>query len=566
MSYLVLARKHRPQTFNEVVEQAHVTTTLKNSISSNRVAHAILFAGPRGTGKTTIARIMAKAMNCAEGPAPEPCNQCTSCIEVTAGKSVDVLEIDGASNNGVEQIRELCENSKYMPAHSRFKIYIIDEVHMLSISAFNALLKTLEEPPSHVMFLFATTEPHKIPITILSRCQRYDLKRISIKSIVGHMANLCNQNNIDIDEKTLEIIAREGTGSMRDSLSLLDQVISCSKESISYDYVLDILGIIDRKILFSLSKAILYGKTANSINILNDLYMRGYEIKKFYMSFLEHFRNLLLISAGSSQAVDASSLEIEDMTEIIKGKSQESLNQILDILFKHEPTIRMSYHPKICFEMILINLTQTKPLLSFEMLIEKLDDLKKNFSSKKTFYEEPEAKPDAESDAKPEAEKYGIISLEDSDDIEAAYLETDTENENAFEDEPIDLTDKNAVLKRMLAIISKNRLGLSSYLKNSKISEISDNGKITLKISGPKFNIDTIMQKKNIEYISNVLSDIFKKKIEAIIIPEAENSGNKHSTKIEEEKLKAYVLNHPLTEEAIKIFKGNLLEIKSITQ
>ncbi|MBW2100561.1 MAG: DNA polymerase III subunit gamma/tau, partial [Deltaproteobacteria bacterium] len=198
MSYLVLARKYRPQTFDQVVKQDHVTRTLMNAISSGRVSHAILFSGPRGTGKTSVARILAKAMNCEKGPAPIPCNTCRSCREITAGNAVDVFEIDGASNNGVDHIRELRENIKYMPAHSPFKIYIIDEVHMLSMAAFNALLKTLEEPPSHIMFIFATTEPHKIPITILSRCQRHDFRRISLDAITSHLESLCIQEEADI--------------------------------------------------------------------------------------------------------------------------------------------------------------------------------------------------------------------------------------------------------------------------------------------------------------------------------------------------------------------------------
>ncbi|WP_054701283.1 DNA polymerase III subunit gamma/tau [Desulfosarcina cetonica] len=231
MGYLVLARKYRPQTFDAVVGQQHVTQTLKNAIKAGRVAHAILFSGPRGTGKTTVARILAKAMNCETGPTETPCNHCRSCMDITAGRGVDVFEIDGASNNSVEQVRELRDNSRYMPAHSRFKIYIIDEVHMLSIAAFNALLKTLEEPPAHVMFLFATTEAHKIPITILSRCQRHDLKRIDLAAVVGHMESLCRQESVAISTNNLWRIARESGGSMRDALSLLDQILPAATAS-----------------------------------------------------------------------------------------------------------------------------------------------------------------------------------------------------------------------------------------------------------------------------------------------------------------------------------------------
>ena len=234
MSYLVLARKYRPQTFEQVIEQAHITRTLTNAISADRVAHAILFAGPRGTGKTTIARILAKAMNCEQGPTPVPCNACRSCDEITGGHGVDVFEIDGASNNSVDQVRELRENIKYMPAHSSFKIYIIDEVHMLSMAAFNALLKTLEEPPAHILFMFATTEPRKIPITILSRCQRHDLRRINLDAISKHMAWICRREGFEIADQSLELIAREAGGSMRDALSLLDQIMTCTRGSLTH--------------------------------------------------------------------------------------------------------------------------------------------------------------------------------------------------------------------------------------------------------------------------------------------------------------------------------------------
>ncbi|MDY6952253.1 MAG: DNA polymerase III subunit gamma/tau, partial [Thermodesulfobacteriota bacterium] len=226
MSYLVLARKYRPQTFEEVVGQDHVTRTLKNAIRADRVAHALLFSGPRGVGKTSVARIMAKAMNCESGPTPSPCNVCRSCREITEGVSLDVFEIDGASNRGINEIRELRENIKYMPSHGRFKIYIVDEVHMLTTEAFNALLKTLEEPPPHVLFFFATTEAHKIPITILSRCQRHNFKRIGLEDILTSLRRVSHEMSFRIDDEGLVLLAREAGGSMRDALSLLDQVMA----------------------------------------------------------------------------------------------------------------------------------------------------------------------------------------------------------------------------------------------------------------------------------------------------------------------------------------------------
>jgi len=346
MSYLVLARKYRPQTFDQVVEQAHITRTLTNAISSDRVAHAILFSGPRGTGKTTVARILAKAMNCKEGPTAVPCNNCRSCNEITAGNAVDVYEIDGASNNSVDQIRELRENIKYMPAHSLYKIYIIDEVHMLSMAAFNALLKTLEEPPAHVMFMFATTEPHKIPITILSRCQRHDFRRISLDSISSHMALLCRQEGFEIAEDSLGVMAREAGGSMRDGLSLLDQIMTCTQGAMSHEQVLDLLGVIDRKILFDLAESILSSDIPAVLDLLDDIYDRGHDIKKLYADLLEHFRDLLVVAMGKKvdKLVDLPSGEIEQLMGQAKRVSTTALGQIFNMLFEEEISIRGNFY------------------------------------------------------------------------------------------------------------------------------------------------------------------------------------------------------------------------------
>ena len=349
--------------------QDHITRTLANAISSDRVAHAILFSGPRGTGKTTVARILAKTMNCKKGPAPIPCNECISCNEITSGRAVDVYEIDGASNNSVDQIRELRENVRYMPAHSLYKIYIIDEVHMLSTSAFNALLKTLEEPPSHVMFIFATTEPNKIPITILSRCQRHDFRRISLESISKHMSLLCSKEGIDIKDESLELIAREADGSMRDALSLLDQVMACLEGTITNDRIVDILGVIDRKNLFAISSAIISGNIPAILDILDDIYVHGHDMKKLYSDLVEHFRNLLVVKMGKkiSKLVDLPAHEIDLMVNQVKTISEVYLNQVFNILFNEETTIRFSAQPKLALEMAFIKMFQIKPALSIEI-------------------------------------------------------------------------------------------------------------------------------------------------------------------------------------------------------
>ena len=379
MGYLVLARKYRPQTFEEVVEQTHVVRTLTNAIQQGRVAHALLFSGPRGTGKTTVARIFAKAMNCVAGPSPCPCNRCRSCHEITGGSAVDVFEIDGASNNSVDQVRELRENIKYMPAHSPYKIYIIDEVHMLSTPAFNALLKTLEEPPAHILFVFATTEPHRIPVTILSRCQRYDFRRIGLASLTKQMQSLCHQEEITLAPESLETIAREAGGSMRDALSLLDQVMACATGPLSHREVLAVLGVVDRSVLTDIGEALLQGEVRHLLGSIATLYDRGHDLKKLYADLLMHFRNLLMIRLNDTaeNLVDLPPAEINLLREQIQPYSPEALNRIFNLLFREEAGVRLSVQPRIALETVLIQICQMKPALPVDDLIVKVDALRR---------------------------------------------------------------------------------------------------------------------------------------------------------------------------------------------
>ncbi|MFW5989756.1 MAG: DNA polymerase III subunit gamma/tau, partial [Desulfosudaceae bacterium] len=381
MTYLVLARKYRPQTFADVIQQEAVTRTLSNAIASDRVAHAVLFTGPRGTGKTTIARILAKAMNCEKGPSPVPCNQCRSCREITAGNAADVFEIDGASNNSVDQVRELRGNIRFMPAHSPYKIYIIDEVHMLSTPAFNALLKTLEEPPAHVMFFFATTEPHKIPATILSRCQRHDLTYVGLDALVDHLDKVCQQEGCRIDPAGLELIARQAGGSVRDALSLLDQALSCAADGLSHDGISEMLGIMDKEALFALTTALLEKDIGQIMAILDKTYQSGLDIKKLYTALMDHIRNLLMVKMGLTTET-LPSLAGQDMERLQRQSEPVSdifLNQILSFLLTREEDLKFSNRPKIAMELTLIKIVQTPPALPMDQLIEKVESLKDRF-------------------------------------------------------------------------------------------------------------------------------------------------------------------------------------------
>ncbi len=384
MSYQVLALKYRPRTFDEVVGQGHVTTTLTNAIASDRVAHAILFTGPRGTGKTTIARILAKAMNCTTGPTPTPCNACKICTAITQGHCADVFEIDGASNNSVDQIRDLRENVTYMPSSATYKIYIIDEVHMLSTAAFNALLKTLEEPPDHVMFIFATTEVHKIPATILSRCQRHDLGRISLSSISDHLQDLCTREEFQVEQQSLDLIAREADGSIRDALSLLDRVLSAGTAGkIAHQSVLDGLGILDRQLLHDISGAIFERNGARLIDIIEQVNSSGIDLKKYYSDLILHFRNLnvIKICGQDSRVANITDTEKEQIFQTVSGLSPGFIHAILQTLLDQESLVKYSSHTKTAVEMVLLKLVHINPGAQIDDIISRLDLLVRHIDS-----------------------------------------------------------------------------------------------------------------------------------------------------------------------------------------
>lgn len=385
MSYQVLALKYRPQTFSEVVGQDHVTTTLTNAISGNRVPHALLLAGPRGTGKTTIARIMAKAMTCQAGPSPLPCNECRICKDIINGHCADVFEIDGASNNSVEQIRELRDNVAYMPSAARYKIYIIDEVHMLSVAAFNALLKTLEEPPDHVLFIFATTEVHKIPATILSRCQRHDLSRVSLDRICAHLGDLCRKEGYTVETEGLELIALEADGSIRDGLSLLDRILSAGPEKeIDRLLVAQRLRVSDRRILFSISSAVLERNGAQLIDLVSKINDSGMDLKEFYSGIIAQFRNLNIIRLCGKESPVLNMIETEklELDQVCRNFPPAYLGMLLDLLLKEESAVRFASHTQTAVEMVLLKMIQIEPEIRLDDIINKVDLLARRMETR----------------------------------------------------------------------------------------------------------------------------------------------------------------------------------------
>ncbi len=377
MSYLVLARKWRPQDFDQVVGQGPVVRILRNAISRNRVPHAMLFSGVRGVGKTTLARIMAKALNCENQDGAPPCNECTSCREITAGTAIDLHEIDGASNRGIDEIRELKENIRFLPTTSRYKIIIIDEVHMLTDPAFNALLKTLEEPPAHVIFMFATTELHKIPVTILSRCQRYELKRVGFGELVSFFKKIAEAEGVDISEAALEMIAREAAGSVRDGLSLLDQVFSFGEDKMTDEDVREVLGVVDSQVFEKLAGALLAGELGAALEILDQVCSAGADLKRFTTDLLHFIRGLVICLETKDPAVliEGSDRELAVLKDLAGRHNRETIFSLFDRLLKGVAEMQYATHPRLVLEMTFARAVQSGQVVPISELIARIDEL-----------------------------------------------------------------------------------------------------------------------------------------------------------------------------------------------
>ncbi len=378
MAYEVLARKWRPKQFEDVVGQEHVTRTLKNAIESGRVAHAYLFVGPRGIGKTSLARIFAKALDCEKGPTATPCCECSMCREIAAGNALDVQEIDGASNNGVDQVRDLRDQVQFAPSHGKFKIIIIDEVHMLSTAAFNALLKTLEEPPPHVKFIFATTEGDKVLPTIISRCQRFDLRRIQTPLIVERLRFICNAEGITSDDDALLAVARGAEGGMRDALSALDQLISFKGGSLTEDDVLAVFGLVSRKSLENLAAAVLKGDMGEILKLVDMFDSAGKDMRRLTVELMEHFRNLLIYQyVGENMAnLDATPEQIHTLAAQAALADSMRVLKIADQLSEMEGRLRYALSVRTLIEMTLIRCARISCAVSLEEVLKRLNAIR----------------------------------------------------------------------------------------------------------------------------------------------------------------------------------------------
>ena len=548
MSYLVLARKWRPQNFDEVEGQEHITRTLKNAVKMGRVPHALLFSGPRGVGKTTMARLLAKALNCEKGATENPCQECSSCKEITKGSSMDVLEIDGASNTGVDDVRQLRESVQYRPSSSRYRIYIIDEVHMLSRGAFNALLKTLEEPPEHVFFIFATTEPHKVPLTIQSRCQRFDFRRIAIKAIVSRLKQIAGSEGIKIQDSGLGLIARQAEGSMRDAISILDQAVSFTGKEISDEKLNELLALVSREHLFNLTRALVMGQARPALEILDLVYEQGYDLKQFLKELIEHFRNLIVAKfvVDDTALVELNDAEIAELKAQANLANEEALGMIFEFLLQAEERMARTEHPKVVLELALVKSASLKQMLLVEELIDRLEQLKTDLKSSSSALarEDFELKPN-------------------SNPVEPEKAEDKTDsgiNKNQLDSSP-------KTWEGFMGFVSQGSPSLAELLKNGKFLG-QDQQKLKLGFAQDDFCLKVLQDPDRLNSINQLLSQYFGQAVElSCEFSEEEKlkstkNQSEHYPGLAKEELRKKLMEHPLVEKAREIFEASLEEIK----
>ncbi len=542
MSYLVLARKYRPQIFKDIIGQSHITQTLQNSISTQRVGHAYLFSGPRGVGKTSTARIFAKALNCKKGSNSEPCNNCIICSEISSGFSLDVIEIDGASNRGIDEIRALRENVKFAPTSYKYKVYIIDEVHMVTTPAFNALLKTLEEPPAHVVFIFATTECHKVPSTILSRCQRFNFRQVSLDEIVRSLKQIVKLEKVEIDEDALYLIAKNAYGSLRDALTILDEVISLNPERIIYENAINILGIIDYRILIDFGEIIAEKDVKKGLVKIEELVNSGYDVSQFVKDLREHFRNLLMIKVTdiSASTSDFSSLINLDSTTLksvelqSKKFSQSDLLTVIDILSNLEGKIKYSDQKRLLLEISMTKLCSA--FISLNQILEKIEILERklNEQSKSLSIAVSTAQLNITEEKKQNSPSNNS-NYECQEPVEPIDLRGNTSTEKSKQNDSVSFSDELEELKNkwnsILKLIDNKKGSLKSFLGTSQPVEII-NGIITLAFNkDDKFCKESVDRKENKELISKSIQEIMHKKfkIKCILVDEQITPVREHS-------------------------------------
>jgi len=542
MSYIVLARKYRPQIFDEVTGQEHITELLKKAIEVKRIAHAYLFCGPRGVGKTSCARIFAKCLNCKEGPALKPCGKCSACLEIAQTNNFDVIEIDGASNRGIDEIRTLRENVKFAPSYGRYKIYIVDEVHMLTTEAFNALLKTLEEPPEHVKFILATTSPNKIPATIISRCQRFDFRRIAIEAIIKKLASICTAEKFKIEEEALFAIAKAASGSLRDSLSILDQLGALSQRNIKADDVFSMLGMVETQLLFDLADCLAKKDCAAALLTLDKIVERGKDIKQLTRDIIEHFRNLMIIKIGGKSLGKLVDYPIATKEVLLSQSDKFLLSEILkaiDIFLEAQETARAMDSLRMPLEVAFAKLTNAA---------------EGNSSAADSTF----AKPAVEE--KPASQKANFARPSPINVLTNQKGQVDfssAKNEEPLEEQPVAVQEEGADFPELTIekiktawdaityAISREKMSAATFLQEGYPFEIKGNKLVIVFSSDAAFHKESLQEKDNLKLIQRIFSEKLRQEI-IIELKTAEHEKANHD-------------HEPILKEALETFKGKVV-------
>lgn len=561
MSYQALYRVWRPQSFMDVVGQEHVTKTLQNALLQEKISHAYLFSGPRGTGKTSAAKILSKAVNCERAPISEPCNECPTCKGITDGTIQDVIEIDAASNNGVEEIRDIRDKVKYAPNVSKYKVYIVDEVHMLSIGAFNALLKTLEEPPKHVIFILATTEPHKIPLTIISRCQRFDFKRITAQAIVGRMKLIVDETGVQCDEQALQVIARAAEGGMRDALSLLDQAISFSQDRVMIDDALTVTGAVSQGFLNKLAHSVMEKNAAAGLECLEELLFQGKDPSRFVEDFILYYRDMLLFKAAPNleESLERVMLD-EEFKALAENIQPEELYELIEVLNKAQQDMRWTNHPRIFLEVAIVKLCQLERRSSseaagdFQPLLQRIDQLEQeiSFLKRNGVAVQEEGQPAVQKKAQRTSRRGFQAPTGKINEI----LKQATKN---------DLMAIKSNWGEMINRLANNQMRSQAALLNEAEPVAASQSAFIIKF---KYEIHCQMAMDNMKFLdilSNILNELLGKRMQLVGVPDEQwqkvredflqsqhDDGTEEASSNEEE---------PLIAEAKKLFGDDLVEI-----
>jgi DNA polymerase-3 subunit gamma/tau len=538
MSYQVFARKWRPQVFEDVVGQGHITRTLQNAISTNRLAHAFLFSGPRGVGKTTTARILAKALNCKEGPTPIPCGKCDPCLETAAGTSVDVIEIDGASNRGIEHIRELRETVKYAPVGGKYKVYVIDEVHMLTNEAFNALLKTLEEPPPHVIFIFATTEPQKIPATIHSRCQRYGFKRIALTEIASKLREITEKEGIKVSDQGLNLIARAAEGSMRDSQSVLDQAVSYSGMEIRNEDLQAILGAVAQETLKTFTDGLLARDASGLLWQIDALLEQGQDMRQFLAGMVEHIRNLIIarIAKDAGPIIELSAADLETIKQQAAGTDTERLVMLFDSLSRTLEEMRWSPHQRFTLEVGLVKACSVATLKPLGEVLDRMKSLEAQLGS---------------------GGKGPVVRPEAVRERPAGYASSAGSAKPAVQTAAEPVPAAGDPWGKILGMLKQKKASLASVFSHSKaLNSTADT--LVIGIKGTSFQLEMAEKKESRDLVEQLAAEVLGKRVQVKYQLLAEEK--KVPPKGPSSKKPAPEEQDPFLKDTLSIFNGQVIE------